>query len=191
MQGLKVAELAPVRYSRLERNTTGPPAEMLWSENRHALLGRRLTAIDRAQNSLAQMPREIRPPRRQDRRAEACRCRTAGSGALWSSRRRAKYSSSTMGNMRPWLSQSSKSAAAAARASSSVPPGRVAGACRSQTAIALPTSTALAVISGCSTFPAEPPQGRRARHDPRLARSPGPRVGWRLGARRTGPWDVL
>ena len=150
MQGLQVAELAPVPYSQLERNTTGPPAEMLWSENRHALLGpadRRLSTARRT--GLAQMPREIRPPRRQDRRVEACRCRKARSGALWSLRTRANSSSSPMGrNMRPWLSQSSMSAAAAARASSSVPPGRTRARAAPRRSSPRRTSTTLVVDLG-------------------------------------------
>lgn len=48
----------------------------------------------------------------------------------------------------PWLSHSSTSTAAWTRASSSVPLRRVAGTCRSQTAVALPTSTTSVVISG-------------------------------------------
>jgi len=48
----------------------------------------------------------------------------------------------------PWLFHSSTSAAAWTRASSSVPLRRVAGTCRSQTAVALPTSTTSVVISG-------------------------------------------
>ncbi len=86
----------------------------------------------------------------------------------------------------PWLSHSSTSAAAWTRASSSVPLRRVAGTCRSQTAVALPTSTTSVVISGQASLS----NLTRSRATSAARSLPGSVIRSRYGLSRDAHWTL-